>query len=164
MPFAAMTKKELPQTITLFNPFRNIETGKISYYRTILESVRVDKSKTSLRESLKGETRLYRPIIWLDKRTTKGRQLTYETKINKAYMPWSDWKEEPEKDLYWTLYQQHLFALPDNGQKETIAPDFVPDEDNWQDFVERYTLRPIVEIAPTIDDDGSIHHWIISLN
>lgn len=166
MPFAAMTKRDLPQTVTLFNVFRDPESGAVRYYRTILEWVRVDEVKTSLRENLKGATRLHKPVVWIDRRTTRGHQLMEGIRIAKPFKPWSEWQALPdaEKDGYWTLYQQHMLALPDNGQKVTLVPDFDPQNDNWQDFVEKYSLRQISDIEPTVDEDGSIHSWEVTLN
>lgn len=166
MPFAAMTTTDLQQTITIFNLFKNPDTGVMEYYRTILKNVRVDEVTTGLKEALRGDTRTHKIIIMADRRTTKGYSIDeHGIKFNKPYRPWPVWSElsATEKQEAWTWNQKHVLAMPNHGQKETIAPEFEVANDNWPDFMSRHGLRPIQSIESIIDDDGSVHSWEITI-
>ena len=162
-----ISRKWLPQTITLFNFHKDPDSGKINYYRTIIEAARVDEVKTSLGESLRGVTKHHKTVILLDRRTSKGYVISEETgrRQDKPYLPWSEWESlaADDKKCSWSLNQQQLLAVPDNGQKITVTPEFNRDVEPWQDFISRHGLRPIADIDPNIDKDGSIHSWKVTL-
>ena len=160
-----MSRQDLPQTITLFNLFK--DNNGNHYFRAILEGVRVDENRTGKRDSNRGTTKLHRATVWADRRTTQGYRIGEGSiKIRKMYIPLQNWlrSELGMKNNQWTLNQKDMMAIPDDGQEITIVPEFDPANDDWQSFSERHDLRSISVIEPLADEDGSIHSWEISLD
>ncbi len=166
MAFEPMTKQDLPQTVTLFSPLKSPTSGKMVYYRTIIENVRVDEAAVSMAMKISGAVKSHQTVVWIDRRTTKGYSLgDAGQRVNKAYLPGNEWlaADDETRAGAWTLSVKHYFALPNNGQKKSIAPEFDPALGDWQAFVDRNNLQVIDDIRPTIDEDGSIHSWEVAL-
>ena len=164
-----ISKKWLPHTVTIFNVFTDPETGAVEYHRTLLEAVRVDTATTlppptSLRESLRGATKLHHMVILMDHRTTRGYTLNEAgRRVNKNYLPWQDWRLLPAeaRGRAWTLNVGGLMAA-EFGQIKNIAPEF--NQSREQEFRVEHSLKTIVSIDPTIDKDGTVHSWEVGLD
>ncbi len=166
MAFEPMTKQDLPQTVTLFSPLKSPTTGKMIYHRTVIENVRVDEAATSMTVRISGPVKSHQTVVWIDRRTTKGYAFDDNgQRAKKSYLPGNEWLAAGDETRAgtWTLNVKHYFALPNNGQKKTIAPAFDPALGDWQAFVDRNNLQVIDDIRPTIDEDGSIHSWEVAL-
>ena len=164
MPFEAISRADLPQTVTIYNVFKDPDTGAVAYYRTILEAVRVGQAKTSLREAVRGVTKLSRVSILMDRRTTQGYVLNEAgRRVKKPYLPWQVWAGRPaeEKAQAWTLNVNDLMAAV-VGQKVTIVPEFEPEREH--EFKIQHGLSLIIDIHPTVDEDGSVHSWSVGLD
>ena len=161
---APISRAYLPQTVTLFNVYKDPETGTVEYHRTILEAVRVDQARVSLREALRGAAKLRRISVLLDRCATQGYNLN-ETgrRVSKSYRPWRVWSVLPaeEKARAWTLNVGDLMAAA-IGEKTTVCPEFEPARE--QEFKLEHDLRAVIDIAPNIDKDGSVHSWEVGLD
>lgn len=149
--------KWLPQTITLFNLWKDPETGQISRYRTFLDGVRVDSRKTSLAASVRGQKAEYQVVVFVDPVSTQGLDGDLARKIFAHHHIWVNMADE-EKRQAWTLNVGDwlIFEL---GQKTTKAPDIKGSGLTEQQFRQEYGVRVISALPPTIDKDGSVHHW-----
>jgi hypothetical protein len=162
-----ISRKWLNQTVTMFNLFKDPETGQISHFRSVLENVRVGTVKTSFAESLKGSAKRFELRVLIDHKTTVGYRLDDSNgqKFKKKFMSLPEWEELTEEDKtgYWTLNEKDwLFYLP--GTKKSICPDFNGSNLSEQQFRDKYHIYVISEIPATIDKDGSLHHWEVVLD
>ena len=154
----------LVNTVTLFNVFKDPDTGAVTYYRSFLEAVRVSQPKLSLAESLRGTGKTTQISVLMDRRGTQAFiRNEAGAQVIKTYFDWRDWVKLPdaEKALTWTLNVGSLMAAV-IGQIETICPEF--DTTDEQNFKIEHDLRNIVNIKPNIDKDGSIHSWVVGLD
>jgi hypothetical protein len=185
-----ISRKWLPQTITLFNLFKDPETGEPAYFRTFLDGVSEECCKTSLAMSLQGAKKAYQSMVYIDPVSTLGYTRDGSgRKIAKKYLSARKWQElgtdenadfwtlatagfwtlepasfwTPEKAGFWTLNEKD-WLLFRAGEKVTEGPDIVGSGLKEQAFREKYGVRVISEIPPAIDKDGSVHHWEIRLD
>jgi hypothetical protein len=159
----------LVQTVTLYNIFKDPQTGDVKWYRTILERVRIMNVKTSfaniISASMRGVRKDFQTELLADRRNTLAYQIDGAKTISKPFRPWQVWRNliEAEKAITWTLNEGDLVA-GDIYQPKVIAPEFDPQNDTEDAFRVKYGLRPIAAISPQLDKDGSIHHWRVNLD
>ena len=160
-----ISPKLLPHTITLFNVWKDPETGDIDCHRTILERVRVGVAKVSLTmarlSDMIGPPARYEFRVLIDRRTTRGYVDILGERLEKAYLPASDWEASSAKELYWTLRGSDLIYFKE-GRAESICPEYDP-EVEFQAFMGDHGLRSISDVPPVIDKDGTVHNWELIL-
>lgn len=156
-----ISRKSLPQTITLFNLFKDPGTGQLAYYRTFLEGVRVDSCKTTLAASIRGVKKEYQSMVFIDPISTKGYDRRQDGGMAaKHFEIRQDWlKLTPQgRADTWTLNEGDWLVF-NLGEKITECPNIGDLGLTEQQFRQEYGVRVISALPPTIDKDGSIHHW-----
>ena len=155
----------LPQTVTLYNLFKDPDSGATSRRRTVLERVRIATFKNTTMFGETGPRTRFSLGALIDPVTTVAWAMSGGAKTaKKTYSPPSEWRRlDPEaKDGRWTLAGlDWLCAVV--GARETIGPDFGADDDD-QAFRLANDVKVITEVVPTIDKDGSVHHWEVFLD
>ena len=153
----------LPDTITIYNKFKDPNTGKNVTFRTFLRFTRFMSQKSGIIASTLGATRIYDTVILLDHGLTmKGQKYSTEgytldgsgKRLKKPYVEPSAWKAAANKDAVWTI-QEADYVL--RGEcPVTIPPGKEADITNLLPFL-------VKEIVPEYDKDGSIHHFEVRL-
>lgn len=161
-----ISRKWLPQTITLFNLWPDPDTGEAAHYRTFLEGVRVDSRKTTLAASTRGYTESYQSMVFIDPVSTSGYSRGADGgETGKDYLAYADWCDLPAEDKakYWTLNGGDWLVFKP-GEQATEAPDLDGSGLTEQEYRNTHGVRVIATIPAIIDKDGAIHHWEVELD
>jgi hypothetical protein len=151
-------KSIINQVITIFNVIKEGEDDETSYYRTILQNVRVMEPKKTLFLSTVGLKSTYDMSILIDYKNTQG--LTEEKGEKKEFLLQNDWINlaVTEKPKYWTL-QPLDWVFFTVGKINSICPGFNTENDQEQKFKQKYLIRAISSINTILNKDSSIHHF-----
>ena len=153
----------LPNTITIYNRFRDPNTGKMETYRTFLRYTRFMSQKSAIIVSTIGATKIYDTVLLLDHGLTiKGQKYSTEAytldasgkRVKKTYVEPRVWQAVADKTPLWTI-QESDYVLREECPV-TIPPGKESDITNLNPFL-------VKEIVPEYDKDGSIHHFEIRL-
>ena len=154
-----INRKWLQAVITLYNAYKDPDTGNTSHYHTFLRYVRIDQKKKGLIIANQGGTATFYSMIYIDPKSSHG--YFYDdlgVKNGKKYLAAQEWQNLPEnqKHLYWTLQVKDMVV-----EGECPGRLIEPAEDSFKD-----TFKPwiISEIPPSIAKDGSVHHWEVILD
>lgn len=153
----------LPNTISIYNKYKDPATGKTAFYRTFLQCTRFVSKKSGIIASTVGATKIYDIVVLLDhgltikgqKYSTQGYTLDESgARIEKPYVEPAVWKTLADKDSAWTI-QEADYVL--RGECPVIIP---PGKE-----ADITALLPniVKEIVPEFDKDGSVHHFEIRL-
>ena len=148
----SINEKWLPHTVTLFNLYRD-DDGKITYYKTILQKVRVGGRKTSLAASIRGVKKDFEITALIDPETSIA--------VNKSFIFKKEWETLADKEKYWTLDEGDWFVFT-LGQIVTNIPDIDLTAETEQEFRNIYDIHVISSLKPVIDKDGTVHHWSVT--
>lgn len=134
-------------TVTIYNKFKDPNTGKNSFYRVVLKHVRIMSGKSDVVVGEGGPTRHLMLELWIDPETSKAGTV----KAGKAYRKLPVWAAEPDKSDLWTLQEQDYVV------DEACDWDLTPA--NEEDFIEKYGPYKLSSIVPIFDKPGNVHHW-----
>ena len=141
---------------TLFNVHRSMETGKLAYYKTYLDRVRMLTTSSTVQTATQGWTRVVTLSLLVDPKTTQAYMRVEGRKEKKTYLPFSEWDASPEKEKHWTLRDGADWLLIDTEKKVEFQAS---------SEAEIMAMRPykIDRIEPVINKNGKIHHWQVHL-
>ena len=141
---------------TLFNVHRSMETGKLAYYKTYIDRVRLLTTSSTVQTSTQGWTRVVTLSLLVDPKTTQAYARVDGRKEKKTYLPFSEWDVSPEKEKHWTLRDGSDWLLVNTEKKVEYAV---------QTEAEIMALNPrkIERIETVINKNGKIHHWQVHL-
>jgi hypothetical protein len=157
--------KFLANTITLFNKFKDMDTGTMYYYRTELDNVRVDTSYSTYYINNIGSIRKKITTILIDKKNTIGWALNNNNNVvnKKEFMMSNEWENLSylAKDNCWTIREKDwIYAII--GELKSICNNFDIEVDNDSNFIKQNKLHIISEIKPIIDKKGALVYWEIN--
>jgi hypothetical protein len=165
----AISAKLLPHTVTLFNVWRDLDTGEVSAHRTILERVRVGVAERRYSTERIGETlgppERYEFRVLVDSRTTIGYELDEgDARIVKPLVAGHFWEAmgPADKASHWTLRTSDWIYYRE-GDIVSICDPYDPEED-MQAFLESNAILKVSQVPAVIDKDGTIHHWELVLD
>ena len=153
-------KKLLVNTVTVFNAWKDPETGETRAARTVLRNTRLMTAVTRYAGDRYGGSIRHSLEVLVDRRNTVAMGGP-EGDLVKTHMAPADWDALADKEGHWTLREAD-WILAEPGRLECLAPEY--DGGGEEAFVERHRLRRIGEVYPVIDKDGSIHHWRVSID
>lgn len=154
----------LPNTVTIYNKFRDPDTGKNAFYRTFLRYVRIMENVTkAVVDGTTTVTWANDTVLLLDHGlTVRGVKYSTEAytrdengrKIAKRYLAPREWAVAEDKSGFWTLERENYVI--EGECAVTIPPQLEKD---------LTALNPwkVTALAPAIQKDGSIHSWEVQL-
>jgi hypothetical protein len=156
-----ISRTVLKQTVTLFNGAQGTD-GRKSRLMTVLKHVRVSQARVSESVSVAGGKAAYFWQLLIDRRNTQG--LTMGG-AKKPYIPPYEFRglSAEDKSLCWTL-DVGDWIYSRQGAESSVCPDFAESGMREQDFRNVYGIRVISEVPAVIDEDGTIHHWKVTLD
>lgn len=150
-----ITRKLLPDTVTLVNESRNPETGLAVRFRTCLRFTRVAAGSVSLASSKDmGETRTIRAELWIDPIASLAHEPGSGGRDRKPHAEPHVWDVLADKGKFWTLREGD--AVFKGEWTEDPPPEGVAEGSGPP----RYTVRTVTEVR---DGRGTIHHWEVEL-
>ena len=140
-------KSKLVNTVTIYNLFRNPDTGELKYLKTFLRFVRIMQDLSSVNVGVDGWTRKTTVSLLIDRRNSQG----YTGATIKPYIDSLEWGSlsDADKAQQWTLQEGDLVV---NGE---CPADLVPEQ--VSEFKALNRVWAIQYIHNAIDFDGSIH-------
>lgn len=154
----------LPNTVTIYNDFKDPDTGKSAFYKTFLHYVRImDNVTKAVVDGTTTVTWANDTVLLLDHGLTlKGVKYSTEAyardengrKTPKRYLPPREWAAATDKSGFWTIERESYVI--EGECAVTIPPQLEKD---------LAALKPwkVSAIAPAIQKDGSIHSWEVQL-
>lgn len=153
---APIKAKYMVNKVTLYNYFRDLNTGETSYYRTNLERTRIMTKTLSIAAATGGFTQVLATQLLVDPVTSKAYLLDEQgNKPGKKYVEPDQWRHlsADDKAKYWTLQGQDLIV-----SREII--DEIIDVDNFKEIHIPYEINVV---TPILDIPGNAHHWQVNL-
>ena len=147
----------LPHIVTIYNIFKDPKTGKLSYFRTFLEYVRIMTERRSVNVTGIGWTRVLASDLWIDPVSSVAYVRDEDgNKVTKIYVELREWLKlsEGQKEAHWTL-QEGDYVVRDECQI-TLPPNTIAELNAEQP-------HKLQMIEPILDKPGNIHHWEIGL-
>lgn len=154
----------LPNTVTIYNRYKDPDTGKNAFYKTFLRYVRIMENVTkAVVNGTTGVTWANDTVLLLDTGLVI-RGIKYSTeaytrddsgrKVVKRYLAPKEWSAAVDKSSYWTLERENYVI--EGECAVTIPPQLEKD---------LTALNPwkVNVIAPALQRDGSIHSWEVQL-
>lgn len=154
----------LPNTVTIYNNFTDMDTGKSAIYKTFLRYVRIMENVTkAVNDGTTSVTWANDTVLLLDHGlTVRGVKYSTEAytrdengrKITKRYLAPREWSAAEDKSGFWTLERESYVIEGECGV--TIPPQLkkdLADLNPWK----------VTALAPAIQKDGSIHSWEVQL-
>jgi hypothetical protein len=162
---AEIKPKYLPNPITIFNRFKDLDTGELFYYRTILENTRVDQAFVTFYDNNIGSIRKKTTKIFIDKKNTKAWHSYSDNKFNtkKIYAQDGDWKKllDDQKHGYWTI-QEKDWVFATIGELISVCDNYDKEIHKDQKFFADNRLHIISEIKPIFDKNGLTVYWEVT--
>ena len=148
----------LPNTVTLYNCYRDPDSGVVEYFDTKFQYTRIMNVSKTVHSGTTGWTRILQLELWIDPFSS----FAYATdsqgnKIKKIYAKPAAWEamNNQDKARHWTLQPLDLIV---EGQI-----DFILTADNQDQFMQQHRPNAIESIIPVLDKPGNVHHWEVNL-
>lgn len=145
----------MAHTVTLYNVFRDPDTGRNALYRTVLERTRFMTAKSRVIAAETGPKRVLLAELWIDPVTTRAfTRGENGAAAAKSWLEPSAWRagtDGADRARFWTLQEEDYIVNGETG--------LVPATADENALVASRRALKLSAIVPVMGRSGNVHHW-----